>query len=195
VDKTLDMFLGKGPPPKATTGDSGSDFVPPPVAAPPLAPGGAQGSDTSSSGGADMSSQPDSGSASSSDSGPSASSSGDDHDEVTINEQKLSPATLKAGELNNEAVTALNNHEFQKAIDLLKQAVATDPTYVQGKSNLRVAYFNYGVELYNEQKYAEALPYIEKAVALSKQLDRDDADMRSLYEDCKQAVKENAGKQ
>jgi len=178
VDKTLDQFLGKGT--TSGTGDS-SSFVPAPVSAPPL-----------DAGTGDTSSQPDAGSASSSDAMPPASNDSNDHDGITINEEKLSSNTLKAGELNNTAVTALENHEFQKAIDLLKQAIATDPGYVQGKSNLRVAYFNYGVELYNQHQYAEALPYIEKALAISKQLNRDDAEMRSLYEDCKEAVKENA---
>jgi hypothetical protein len=184
VDATLDQYLGTG---SASPGGS-----PPSSSAPgsivPISPSGPAG-------GTDDSASAPGGAADSGMSAPTQDSSGHDAPDPVYNGDKAIPdSTLRAGELNNQAVSAIANKQFQRAIDYLKQALIADPNYAQGKSNLTIAYFDMAVDLYNDSKYTEALPYIEKALAMAKQAGREDGDMKQLYDDCKQAIKENAGK-
>lgn len=72
------------------------------------------------------------------------------------------PARLT--ELNNEAVKALNSGNFDLAIQKLEEAVKMDPRYKMGRSNLGIAYNNYGLKYQNDP--ATAIKYFHKAVLL-----------------------------
>jgi tetratricopeptide (TPR) repeat protein len=178
-EQIIDMYTSKNPPAASSSSvepSSAPDSLPASVPIPP------PGDNSESS--ASPSIQPSS-------SAPPL-SSGNTDEQPVIGERSIPENTLKAGELNNAAIDALNNKEFKKAIDLLNQALAADRDYTQGRSNLRVAYFNYGVEMYNTQKYAEAIPLLEIAIDLSKQLGKDQTEIKELYEECKKLVKESA---
>jgi tetratricopeptide (TPR) repeat protein len=183
LDSELDKFLSK-PTPKGSP-------QPPDDSAPKVNDRAPSPPPSSSTPSEDSSSPPAS---SGTTSAPTTSdqSNNSDSDSVTIDEQKIPANTLQAGEFNNEAVTALNNKQFQKAIDLLHQALAVDPNYTQGKSNLRVAYYNYALNLYDNEKYSEALPFFQKALDLSKQLGKDDTDIRKYYADCQKSANQQS---
>jgi tetratricopeptide (TPR) repeat protein len=188
-EQIIDMYTSKNPL-AAPSSSVPSDSLPASVPIPPSAD--SNNSSASSSIPSSGSSAGSNDTAGSNDSGGSNFSGGSNDDQPVIGERSIPEKTLKAGELNNAAIDALNNKEFKKAIDLLNQALAADRDYTQGRSNLRVAYFNYGVEMYNTQKYAEAIPLLEIALDLSKQLGKDQAEIKELYDECKKAVKETA---
>jgi tetratricopeptide (TPR) repeat protein len=177
LDSELDKVLGrptvKGPTPAADDSvpqvNDRSSALPPSSSTAPDANGGTTKSRSSSPATSEQQNSSDSG-------------------DITIDENKIPAKTLQAGELNNEAVTALNNKQFQKAIDLLLQALAVDPSYTQGKGNLCVANYNFALSLYDNGKFAEALPLFQKALDLAKQLNRDDNDIRKYYEDCRKSA-------
>ncbi|MDZ4833054.1 MAG: tetratricopeptide repeat protein [Candidatus Melainabacteria bacterium] len=68
-------------------------------------------------------------------------------------------------ELNNEGVRALGTSNFKLAIDKFEAALKRDPSYQRARSNLAIAYNNYGLFV-NKQSPAEALKYFHKALAL-----------------------------
>jgi tetratricopeptide (TPR) repeat protein len=72
------------------------------------------------------------------------------------------PATLT--DLNNQAVRALNAGDFQLAISKLEEAVRLSPNYKMGRSNLAIAYNNYGLKFAGQPN--EAIKYFHKAVLL-----------------------------
>jgi hypothetical protein len=53
---------------------------------------------------------------------------------------------------------------------LLREALHADSKYEIAEENLMAAYFNCGVELYNKQRYAEALPLLNEAVRLGEKV-------------------------
>lgn len=68
-------------------------------------------------------------------------------------------------ELNNEGVRALGTSSFKLAIEKFEAALKRDPTYQRARSNLAIAYNNYGLFV-NKQSPAEALKYFHKALQL-----------------------------
>lgn len=68
-------------------------------------------------------------------------------------------------ELNNEGVRALSASNFKLAIDKFEAALKRDPTYKLARTNLAIAYNNYGLQV-NKSSPAEALKYFHKALAL-----------------------------
>jgi tetratricopeptide (TPR) repeat protein len=188
-EQIIDMYTSKNPP-AASSSSVQPDSLPASVPIPPSADNSDSSASSSIPSAASSANTGDS--AGSNYGGGSNYSAGSNDEQPVIGERSIPEKTLKAGELNNAAIDALNNKEFKKAIDLLNQALAADRDYTQGRSNLRVAYFNYGVEMYNTQKYAEAIPLLEIALDLSKQLGKDQTEIKELYEECKKAVKETA---
>jgi tetratricopeptide (TPR) repeat protein len=72
------------------------------------------------------------------------------------------PEMLK--QLNNDAVKALGAQNYQLAISKLEQALQLAPGYTTAKSNLAVAYNNYGLVFQNNP--TEAIKYFHKACLL-----------------------------
>jgi tetratricopeptide (TPR) repeat protein len=68
-------------------------------------------------------------------------------------------------ELNNEGVRALGASNFKLAIDKFEAALKRDPSYTRAKSNLAIAYNNYGLFV-NKQSPAMALKYFHQALLL-----------------------------
>lgn len=68
-------------------------------------------------------------------------------------------------ELNNEGVRALNNNNYQLAIQKFEEALKIDKDYVKAKENLAIAYNNYGLSLTSNPK--EAIKLFHKALYLS----------------------------
>jgi len=82
---------------------------------------------------------------------------------------QLSPAfaavdadTLK--QLNNDGVKALQSQNYQLAIQKLEEALKLSPGYDRAKTNLAVAYNNYGLVFQNNP--TEAIKYFHKACLL-----------------------------
>jgi tetratricopeptide (TPR) repeat protein len=197
IDKSLDKLLGGTPAPSSSL--PSAPTPPADSASPPAAADDGVGSTDEPAAGAmqpsaapsNAATAPAAPEADSSDAMTSTGNAGDSADDKQYN---YSDNQIKAGELNNDAVTALNAKQFQKAVDMLKQALTLWPGYRQGKSNLRVAYFNWGVELYNSGKYAQAMPYLEKAMQLAKELGIKDSELQATYDDCKSALAEESKK-
>ncbi|MBS2009575.1 MAG: tetratricopeptide repeat protein [Cyanobacteria bacterium SZAS TMP-1] len=72
------------------------------------------------------------------------------------------PEMLK--QLNNDGVKALNAQNYQLAIQKLEQALQLNPNYERAKTNLAVAYNNYGLVFQNNP--TEAIKYFHKACLL-----------------------------
>lgn len=66
--------------------------------------------------------------------------------------------------LNNEAVKAINATNYARAIELLERALEWSPQYEIARTNLGIAYNNFGLSLQN--KPAEAIPYFHHAIFL-----------------------------
>lgn len=83
----------------------------------------------------------------------------------TIN---LSPASsfdqAALVQLNNEAVQAINQKNYQLAIEKLEQAMKIDPNYKKARENLAIAYNNYGLVFQNNPP--EAIKYFHRAAML-----------------------------
>ncbi len=71
----------------------------------------------------------------------------------------------QAIELNNQGVMALDGKNYDKAISLLRQAVNTDPTYLNARKNLGVALSNKAIDLDKKGKKTESLRYMEASAA------------------------------
>jgi len=82
----------------------------------------------------------------------------------------MTPAVFAADnarlvELNNEGVRALNNNNYQLAIQKFEEALKLDSNYAKAKENLAIAYNNYGLSLQGNAK--EAIKLFHKALYLS----------------------------
>lgn len=66
--------------------------------------------------------------------------------------------------LNNNAVVAIADNNYETAIKKLEEALKIDPTYQQARTNLAIAYNNYGLQL--KDRPDEAIKVFHKAFAL-----------------------------
>lgn len=66
--------------------------------------------------------------------------------------------------LNNNAVVAIADNNYEVAIKKLEEALKIDPTYQQARTNLAIAYNNYGLQL--KDRPDEAIKVFHKAFAL-----------------------------
>lgn len=71
--------------------------------------------------------------------------------------------------LNNNAVVALNDNNYELAIKKLEEALKIDPTYQAAHANLAIAYNNFGLQLKNRPD--EAIKVFHKALALDPRND------------------------
>jgi tetratricopeptide (TPR) repeat protein len=180
-EQIIDLYTSKNAPAAQNPAPVGSNMPSPaPGPAPVVKKKGHPSPDPSS---ADTATAPPT------DGGPPPAQDGGD-DTTYIKAENISDDAVRAGELNNVAVEAMNAHEFKKAIDTLNQAMILNPNYLQGRSNLRICYFNFGVDLYNNQKYKDALEKLEIALAIGKQIGNEMPEINELYEECKKAVAE-----
>lgn len=69
-------------------------------------------------------------------------------------------------EKNNKGVEALENREYDKAIDLLREAIQHNPENQVFRRNLLAAYNSKAIELERNGHDADALAWYEKAIAL-----------------------------
>ncbi|MBZ0185290.1 MAG: tetratricopeptide repeat protein, partial [Candidatus Obscuribacterales bacterium] len=72
-------------------------------------------------------------------------------------------------ELNNDGVRALNASNFQLAIQKFQEALKLDSTYQRAKTNLGIAYNNYGLQL--QSNPMKALEQFHKSLELAPDLD------------------------
>ncbi|MBX9668890.1 MAG: tetratricopeptide repeat protein [Candidatus Obscuribacterales bacterium] len=72
--------------------------------------------------------------------------------------------------LNNRAVVAINDNNYEGAIRELEEALKIDPTYQQARTNLAIAYNNYGLQLKNKPE--DAIKIFHKAYALDPSNDK-----------------------
>jgi len=66
--------------------------------------------------------------------------------------------------LNNNAVVAIADNNYEMAIKKLEEALKIDPTYQQARANLAIAYNNYGLQL--KDRPDDAIKVFHKAYAL-----------------------------
>ncbi len=66
--------------------------------------------------------------------------------------------------LNNNAVVAIADNNYEVAIKKLEEALKIDPTYKQASANLAIAYNNYGLQL--KDRPDDAIKVFHKAFAL-----------------------------
>ena len=66
--------------------------------------------------------------------------------------------------LNNQAIVALNDSNFEVAIQKLEEALKIDPSFETGKQNLAIAYNNYGLQLRSQPPVA--IKIFHKAMAI-----------------------------
>ncbi len=66
--------------------------------------------------------------------------------------------------LNNNAVVAIADNNYETAIKKLEEALKIDPTYQQARTNLAIAYNNYGLQL--KDRPDDAIKVFHKAFAL-----------------------------
>lgn len=69
--------------------------------------------------------------------------------------------------LNNNAVVAIADNNYETAIKKLEEALKIDPTYQQARTNLAIAYNNYGLQL--KDRPDDAIKVFHKAFALDPQ--------------------------
>ncbi|MBX9693790.1 MAG: TonB family protein [Cyanobacteria bacterium] len=72
--------------------------------------------------------------------------------------------------LNNQAVIAINDSNYEAAIQKLEEALKVDPSYRTAQSNLAIAYNNYGLQLRERPK--DAIKIFHKALALDPTNDK-----------------------
>lgn len=75
----------------------------------------------------------------------------------------------QAANLNNEAVAAMKENNNKLAVDKLKQALSSDPTYDLAKKNLQAALTNYGIDLENQGKLNDAEGVMKQALDYADQ--------------------------
>lgn len=68
--------------------------------------------------------------------------------------------------LNNQAVIAINDSNYEFAVHKLEEALKMDPTYASAKSNLAIAYNNYALQLQGQNRTEEALKILHRAYAI-----------------------------
>lgn len=68
--------------------------------------------------------------------------------------------------LNNQAVIAINDSNYEFAVRKLEEALKIDPTYASAKSNLAIAYNNYALQLQGQNRTEEALKILHRAYAI-----------------------------
>jgi tetratricopeptide (TPR) repeat protein len=76
----------------------------------------------------------------------------------------LSSQPRRVVQLNNEGVTAINNHNFQEAVKKLTDALQEAPNYALARQNLSIAHSGYGATLMEQPK--KALEEFHKAMLL-----------------------------
>lgn len=70
---------------------------------------------------------------------------------------------VKAIELNNQAVSDINNKKFGEAIPKLEEALKIHPAYNFARNNLGIARNNYAIELSNKKDFKGALKQLHHA--------------------------------
>ncbi|MBX9694055.1 MAG: matrixin family metalloprotease, partial [Cyanobacteria bacterium] len=73
-------------------------------------------------------------------------------------------------ELCNEAARQISAGDSGQAIIYLREVLHLNDKYQVALHNLMAAYYNCGVELYNKQRFAEALPILNSSIELSKRI-------------------------
>jgi FOG: TPR repeat len=68
--------------------------------------------------------------------------------------------------LNNQAVIAINDSNYEFAVRKLEEALKIDPSYASAKSNLAIAYNNYALQLQGQSRTEEALKILHRAYAI-----------------------------
>lgn len=68
--------------------------------------------------------------------------------------------------LNNQAVIAINDSNYEFAVRKLEEALKMDPTYASAKSNLAIAYNNYALQLQGQSRTEEAMKILHRAFAI-----------------------------
>ncbi len=82
--------------------------------------------------------------------------------------------------LNNRAVVAINDNNYEGAIKELEEALKIDPTYQQARTNLAIAYNNYGLQLKNKPE--EAIKIFHKAYALDPSNDKTKVNLDTIIQ-------------
>lgn len=72
--------------------------------------------------------------------------------------------------LNNQAVQAINNKDFNTAIEALTELLKIRPGYKVAQENLQIAYTNLGCELANNEKLEEAAAPMKQAYELAEKI-------------------------
>lgn len=70
----------------------------------------------------------------------------------------------------NEAARQISIGDSGQAIILLREILNVDSSFTVAMENLMAAYYNSGVELYNKQRYSEALPLLNKSIDLASRV-------------------------
>jgi tetratricopeptide (TPR) repeat protein len=84
----------------------------------------------------------------------------------------------KAAMLNNEGVQAVNERNYQFAIEKFTKALELDPTYNLAHENLAMAHNNYGIALANDPP--EALKQFHEAAYLRMNTERASANLENI---------------
>ncbi len=80
--------------------------------------------------------------------------------------------------LNNQAVIAINDSNYEVAIQKLEEALKIDPSYRTAQSNLAIAYNNYGLQLRERPK--DAIKIFHKALALDPTNDKTKTNLETV---------------
>lgn len=92
---------------------------------------------------------------------------------------------MTPSEYNNRGVAALEAKDFKTAVADFERATQMDPNYKKARENLAVAYYNWGVQIYNNHQYAQAEPLLKKAVQLDQAANGTArAEFSELYKNC-----------
>jgi tetratricopeptide (TPR) repeat protein len=75
-------------------------------------------------------------------------------------------------DLTAAAARHISTGDSGTAIVLLQEALRLDPCNQTASENLMAAYYNCGAELYNKQHYFDAMPVLDRAMALAKRVGR-----------------------
>lgn len=82
--------------------------------------------------------------------------------------------------LNNQAVIAINDSNYEVAIKKLEEALKLDPTYKHARENLAIAYNNYGLQL--RSRPLDALKVFHKALALDPSNEKTKTNLETIIQ-------------